>query len=414
MAGAALPGWAGRFTVQRRLVQVAFLAAFVALPLFDLFRFDLVASRLYFFGREIWLDEWALLWLALMFGMWLVGAVSLVFGRVYCAYACPQTVFSELAHDADAVGRRLARALPPPRREGAARAVSLALVALLSLVGAAVLMAYFAPLPDVLRRIASLDVGPWVGAVGAVSTVLGFLNVAFVREAFCRSACPYGLLQGVIEDGRSLHVRLDETTGACIDCKACARACPMGIDIRDGSFQIECTRCGSCIDSCDAVLGRTKPARPGVLRFDFVGIARGGWDLKRTLVTVATVAFGVALAVAAATRQPFTVQLSPVYAAAADTSNADVAEARYLLRASNKTTEPVTLRVRLEGLPETARIEGLEDSAVPPGVERKFAVVVKVPSAALSGSVTPFSWVVSSAAGEKRVEATFYARGKRS
>jgi cytochrome c oxidase accessory protein FixG len=416
MASTALAGWTGRFTLQRRLVQLAFLAVFLLLPVFDLFRFDLPAGKLLLFGQEIWLDEWTLLWLGLMFAMWLVGAVSLVFGRVYCAYACPQTVFSELAHDVDVVARRLTRGLAPGRRPAAARALSLLAVGALSLAATALFMAYFAPLPDVLRRIASLDFGPWVGAVGATTTLLAFLNLAFVRESFCRSACPYGLLQGVIEDGRSLHVKLDETTGACIDCKACARVCPMEIDIRDGSFQIECTRCGSCIDACDAVLGRLKPARPGVLRFDFMGFAKGGWDIKRTLVTVATVGFGVALAVAVATRQTFTLQVSPVYAADAEVARGDasLAEARFLLRAANRTKQPVDLKVRLEGLPATARIGGLEDTAVPAGVERKFTVVVKVPSASLSGSVTPFAWVVTTAAGEKRVEATFFARGKSS
>jgi cytochrome c oxidase accessory protein FixG len=412
---AALASWTGRFTLQRRLVQAAFLAVFVLLPVFDLVRFDMPSGKLHLFGQEIWLDEWALLWLGLMFAMWLVGAVSLVFGRVYCAYACPQTVFSELAHDADALARRLTRGLAPQRRPGVARAVSLVAVAAASLAATALFMAYFAPLPDVLRRIASLDFGPWVGAVGATTTLLAFLNLAFVRETFCRSACPYGLLQGVIEDGRSLHVRLDETTGACIDCKGCARICPMGIDIRDGSFQIECTRCGSCIDACDAVLDRLKPARPGVLRFDFKGFTKGGWDVKRTLVTVATVGFGVALAVAVAAREPFTVQVSPVYAADAEIARGDalLAEARYLLRAANRTRQPIDLRLRLEGLPATARIEGVGDPTVPPGVERKLEVVVKVPAAALSGSVTPFSWVVSTSAGEKRVEATFFARGRK-
>ncbi|HXK10104.1 MAG TPA: 4Fe-4S dicluster domain-containing protein [Vicinamibacteria bacterium] len=416
MAAAAHPSWTGHFTVQRRLVQLAFLAVFVLLPLFDLFRFDLPAGKLLLFGQEIWLDEWALLWLALMFGMWLVGAASLVFGRVYCAYACPQTVFSELAHDADAIGRRLTRGLGPAGRAKAARAIALALVALLSLAATALFMAYFAPLGDVLRRIARLDFGPWVGAIGALTTLLAFLNLALVRESFCRSVCPYGLLQGVIEDGRSLHVRLDETTGACIDCEACARVCPMGIDIREGSFQIECTRCGSCIDSCDAILGRLRPARPGVLRFDFRGFDAGGWDVKRTLVTVATVGFGVALAAAALTRQPFTVQISPVYAAEAESSAADptLAEARYLLRASNRTKGPLAIKVRLDGLPETARIEGLEDPAVPPGVERKFSLVVKVPSRSLAGSVTPFSWVVATGVFERRVDATFFARRRKS
>jgi polyferredoxin len=247
-----------------------------------------------------------------------------------------------------------------------------------------------------------------------MTTLLAFLNIAFVRESFCRSACPYGLLQGVIEDGRSLHVKLDETMGTCVDCKACARVCPMGIDIRDGAFQIECTRCGSCIDSCDAVLGRLKPARPGILAFDFGGIARGGFDVKRVLVTVATAAFGVALAVAAATREPFTVQLSPVYAADAEqrhlAGGAALVEARYLLRASNRTRQPVAMSVRVEGLPPGAQLGGLEDASVPAGVERRFTVSVRVPESQLADGVTPFAWVVTTAVGETRVDSTFFAR----
>lgn len=405
---AVLSHWSGHYTRQRRLIQAAFLAVFALLPVLDLLRFDFVKSRLYLFGSEIWLDEWALLWLALMFAMWLVGGVSLVFGRVYCAYACPQTVFSELAHDIGDLGRRLARRLAPPWRERAARAVSYVLLAALSVAGTALLMGYFAPLPDVLQRLARLDIGPWVGAIGAITTALTFANLAWVRETFCQTACPYGLLQGVIEDGRSLHVRLAPEKGQCIDCAACARVCPMEIDIRDGSFQIECTRCGSCVDACDAVLHRLKPARPSVLVFDLGGVL-SGWDVKRTLVTVSTVGFGVALALAVATRQPLAFQLSPVYSAEAEGASTAAAESHYLLRASNRGRSAVRLDVRAEGLPG-ASIEGLADPVLPPGEERRFDLVVRVPRAEVQGGVTPFVWVIGAAERQQRIPATFFAR----
>lgn len=404
----ALPHWSGRFTRQRRFIQVAFLAVFALLPVFDLLRFDFVQSRLRFFGGEIWLDEWALLWLALMFAMWLVGAVSLVFGRVYCAYACPQTVFSELAHDFDELGRRLARRLAPPWRERTARGVAYALVAVLSVAATALMMAYFAPLPDVLRRLARLDVGPWVGAIGAISTALAFANLAWVRESFCHTACPYGLLQGVIEDGRSLHVRLAPEQGQCIACAACARICPMDIDIRDGSFQIECTRCGSCVDACETVLRRLKPARPSVLVFD-LGRGARGWDLKRTLVAVSTLGFGLALVVAVARRQPLSFQLSPVYSAAAESATTPEASSHYLLRASNRGRAPVTLDVRAEGLPG-ATVEGLGDPLLAPGQQRNYELVVRVPRSQVQASVTPFTWVIGAADQQQRIPATFFAR----
>lgn len=409
---ATFPNWSGRHSVRRRLIQMAFLAAFALLPLFDLFRFDFPAGRLHLFRQEIWLDEWALVWLALMFGMWVVGAASLVLGRVYCAYACPQMVFTEIAHDIDALAKLSTRRLDPKWRRRAARVLALFLVALVSTVASVLMMAYFAPLPDVLARLARLDVGLWVGAIGAISTVLAFLDLAFVRESFCQSVCPYGLLQGVIEDGRSLHVRLDPALGECIDCQACVRVCPMAIDIRAGSFQIECTRCGSCIDSCDTILARLKPARAGVLRFDLGGFSLRSWDLKRTLVGASTLAFGLALALAVARREPVALHLSPVYEAAAARATGELVESRYLLRASNRSHGPVVLSVRLEGLPASAALSGLEDPSLAPGVERKFELVVSVPRADVGASVTPFAWVVDAGARRQRFAATFFARGK--
>jgi polyferredoxin len=410
---AAFPHWTGRYTVRRRLVQLAFLAVFVVLPLFDLFRFDFPQGRLHLVRQEIWLDEWALLWLASMFAMWLVGAASLALGRVYCAYACPQTVFSEIAHDLDALARLLTRRWLGAVRPRAAHSLSLLLLGLLSVAVSVLFMGYFAPLPEVLSRFSRMDASPWVGAVGAFAALLAFLSFGLVRETFCRTACPYGLLQGVIEDGRSLHVRLHPAAGPCIECGACARVCPMEIDIRDGPFQIECTRCGSCIDSCDRVLGRLKPARPGILLFDLGGFSLRKWDVKRLLVGSATLAFGAALVFAVLAREHISLRLSPVYDGAGTASaGAGMAESRYLLRAANRTRENARLAVRLEGLPAQAVVEGLEDSTIPAGRERRFNLVVRVPSSEIRDRVTSFSWVFATSDGERRFPSTFFTRSK--
>ncbi|MGE0452105.1 MAG: 4Fe-4S dicluster domain-containing protein [Vicinamibacteria bacterium] len=405
-SASAAPRFSGHNTRRRRLIQWGFLAVFVALPLFDLLRFDFASARLLVVGQEIWLDEWALLWLVLMFAMWLVGAVSLVFGRVYCAYACPQTVFSEIAHDFDAFGMRLTRGFEPRRRAAVARAISLGLLALVSLAASVLFMAYFAPLPDVIRRLLSLDFGPWVGAVGAFSTLLAFLVFGFVREDFCRTACPYGLLMGVLEDGRSLHVAFDETSGKCIDCGACERVCPMGIDIRQGSFQIECTRCGSCIDACDRIL--TKLKRPGLLGFELPGFSWRALDAKRALVSFATLGFGVVLVWAVARRERVAIHLSPVYSDARPAE--DTASTRFVLRAANRGREPLSLEVSVEGLPGAAAISGLEDTLLPPGQERRFDVVVSMPLAEARASVVPFTWVIRSPEGTQRFAASIFAR----
>jgi cytochrome c oxidase accessory protein FixG len=408
MATATLPRWSGHYTRQRRWIQLAFLAVFALLPLADLFRFDLPAGRLHVFGGEVWLDEWTYLWLAIMFLMWLIGALSLIFGRVYCAYACPQMVFSELAHDCDALAKRVLRGMDPQRQKKLAVVLSYGAIGVLSIVASVLFMGYFAPLPVVVGRLLHFDVRLWLGAVGAMTTVLAFLDIALVRESFCRSACPYGLLQGLLEDGRSLHVRFSEETGACIDCKLCVRRCPMEIDIRDGAFQMECTRCGTCIDACDEILAKKK--RPGLLAFDFSGFTWSGWDLKRTLVALSTVGFGVVLAVAVARRDTLALQLAPLQADV--TPHAEVAEARFLLRAANRGKEPVALRVQARGLPEDAEVSGGPTAPVPAGREERWMLVVRLPEAAGRRGLQSFTWVVDAPGREESFPGALLARGK--
>lgn len=405
-----LPGWTGRFNRQRRLIQLGFFAVFAALPLFDLLRFDFTTNRLRFFGTQIWLDEWTLIWLALMFGMWIIGAASLILGRAFCGYACPQMVFNEFAHDLDALARTLTARVPQDRRPRALRAVSLVLLAPVSTLFSVLLMGYFAPLPDVARRLLHLDVGLWVGAIGAATAVLFFLDFAFVRETFCRSVCPYGLLQGILEDGRSLHVAYSEETGPCIECRLCEKVCPMGIDIRKGSFQIECTRCGSCIDACTLILSKRK--RPSLLAFRFGTLSE--WDAKRVLVAVSTVGFGAALVFAIATRERISFRLSPLYTdSAALPAGAGTVETRFLLRATNKGETPLRLDVRPEGLPPGAAISGLLDPTLPAGTEKRFTLVVSIPRGESASGVTPFRLVVRAADREESFPAAFFVPGRK-
>lgn len=403
------PRWTGHNTRRRRLVQMAFLAAFALLPLTGVFRFDLTAGRLHVFGNEVWLDEWTYLWLTLMFLMWTVGALSLLFGRVYCAYACPQMVFTELAHDLEAVAKRVTRGMDPARQKRLVRVLSLAGIAIMSLVAAVLFMGYFAPLPVVLGRLARFDVGLWLGAVGAATTAVAFFDFAFVREGFCRSVCPYGLLQGILEDGKSLHVRFSEETGPCIECQLCVRRCPMEIDIRKGAFQIECTRCGVCIDACNEILARKK--RPGLLSFDLSGMSWRNWDVKRALVSVSTVGFGVVLAVALAHRETLALQLAPLQSDVA--RRAEVAESHFLLRAANRGREPVPLSVHAEGLPADARVSGGPAAPVPAGQEKRWMLVVELPETAGRKGLQPFTWVVDSPQGAERFAGAVLARGKK-
>ncbi len=253
-----------------------------------------------------------------MVAMWVIAAISLVLGRVYCAYACPQMIFSELAHDFDELGRRLARRLAPPWRKRAARGVAYALVAVLSVVATALIMAYFAPLarraaaPGAPRRRA-LGGGrrrhphgpglprPGPGARELLPHRLPLRPAAGRDRGRPLAARAPGAGAGAVHRLRRLRARLpdgDRHPGRRLPDRVHALRQPAWTPAR---------RC------CAAQAGPPRACWPST----WAARARG-WDLKRTLVAVSTLGFGLALVVAVARRQPVSFQLSPVYSAAAE------------------------------------------------------------------------------------------------
>ena len=113
-----------------------------------------------------------------------------------------------------------------------------------------VFVSFFIPPVDLFHRLLSFDIRTAGGIVGASVTLVTFLDFAFLRQRFCTAICPYGYLQNMLADKHTLQVFFQDETGKCIHCEKCVRACPMGIDIRKSSHQLECTHCAECIDAC--------------------------------------------------------------------------------------------------------------------------------------------------------------------
>jgi ferredoxin len=187
----------------------------------------------------------------------------------------------------------------------------------------------------------------------------------------------------------------------------------MQIDIRDGAYQIECTRCGTCIDACDTVLARLKTPRPGLLAFRMPTFSLGTIDIKRVLVSLATIGFGVAFALAVGLRSQMAFVLSPVYTTGEHASTT-ILEAQFLLRASNRGRDAVSIAVRPEGLPDSAEVLGIDDPVVPAGTEKRFQLTVRLPLAATESSVTPFVLVIEGGGESKEFAAALLAHGRRS
>jgi len=295
--------------LRKRVHLVCFLI-FLALPFSNVVRFDIPRQRFYFFGYELWIDEFGIIFFALMFLMFVVVVASVIFGRVYCGYLCPQMIFSEASA---ALQLRLRRWLK--KRAVLARPAFYAVLAAASVFLAFTFIAYFVEPRDLARRLATLDIHTAGGIAGAVVTLLAFLDFSFVRLRFCTTACPYGYLQGMLSDGNTLLVEYRDEQHTCIECKKCVRDCPMEIDIRHSPFQIECVHCGECIDSCNTILGRLK--RPGLIHYSWgVGkfsdaARRFRMDAKRVALLLIVLCYACGLFAALSMRRAVLVRVAP-------------------------------------------------------------------------------------------------------
>src|SRR6266567_154022 len=262
-----LPGT--RYYRVRKTVQSICFVIFILLPLTDAMRIDITRQRFYFFGAELWISEFSIVFLTIMFLWILVAAMAMIYGRFYCGYLCPQMIFSETATWIEksitrTVNRKLS-GLGDAARKLTARSVFYIVLLPASVFVTFVFVSFFIPPADLFERLFRFDIRTSGGVVGASVTLLTFVDFAFLRQRFCTVICPYGYLQNMLADRHTLLVHFHDPNKQCIQCEKCVRACPMGIDIRRGAHQLECTHCAECVDACSAVLGRL--GRPTMVQY---------------------------------------------------------------------------------------------------------------------------------------------------
>jgi cytochrome c oxidase accessory protein FixG len=283
----------GRFARARTTVFAALIVIYVALPWIQIngrpaVFLDVERREFALFGATFNAqDAWLVFFLITGLGFTLA-LLTAVAGRVWCGWACPQTVFL------DGVFRRIERFVEGPRDHRVRRdagemnfdkawrktAVH-TLYVLVALFLAHVLVSYFVSLPRLYEMVRSAPGDhPGAFATSFVITAILYVNFAHFREQLCLGVCPYGRLQGALTDAKSLVVGYDETRGeprgkasdkergACVDCKRCVVVCPTGIDIRNGQ-QLDCIGCTACIDACDEVMDKLHQPR-GLIRYDSI------------------------------------------------------------------------------------------------------------------------------------------------
>ena len=245
---------------------------------------DMTNARLFFFWIEIWPQEIYFLTGALILGAFALFAVSSLFGRLWCGFTCPQTVWTDLFMFVERwiEGDRNARMkLDAGPRNGAYWSRKFAKhgawLFIAAATGGAWIM-YFNDAPTITRQFFTGDAGVMVYFFFALFAGFTYLLAGWAREQVCVYMCPWPRFQAAMLDENSLVVTYRDWRGEprgkakadgvgdCVDCAACVHVCPTGIDIRDGQ-QLECIGCGLCIDACDSVMG--KLGRPkGLVAFE--------------------------------------------------------------------------------------------------------------------------------------------------
>ena len=378
--------------------------------------FDLAARRFHIFGLVLHPQDFIYLTALLVLSAMSLFLFTTVAGRLWCGYACPQTVYTEIflwierRIEGDRARRMKLDASPWTVQKFRKKALKHAAWLAVALWTGITFVGYFTPIRGMLGQVASFSLGPWQLFWILFYGFATYGNAGFLREQVCKYMCPYARFQGVMFDNDTWVITYEpargeprgprskkkavEGQGDCIDCSLCVQVCPTGIDIRDGQ-QYECIGCAACIDACDQVMEKVGSPK-GLIRYDTLNGMQNGWSraqlwkrVFRPRIIIYTIILWSVMGVLVghiATRMPVKLDVMRDRGALSREVKNGVIENVYRLNVINSAEVERTFRVSVSGLP-TLSIDTEDTIDLGPATNRTVALRVRAePDAGEAGS----------------------------
>jgi len=395
--------------------------------------FDLGARKFYLFGAVFWPQDVIYLAVLLILAALSLFLFTAIAGRLWCGYACPQTVYTEMFMwiERKIEGDRLARV----RLEAATMSLEKFVIKALkhtawmavALWTGYTFVGFFTPIRELGVSAITWQLGPWESFWMLFYALATYGNAGWLREQVCKYMCPYARFQSVMFDKDTLVITYDSGRGEprggraksvdhrakglgdCVDCGICVQVCPTGIDIRKG-LQYECIGCAACIDGCNQVMDKMGYPR-GLIRYTTENALAHGLDTRamwRRVLRLRTLVYGavlLALTAAAAgslaTRNPLKVDIIRDRGALARETAPGRIENVYRMQVINTDEKPRRYTVAAAGLPGLEVVGVEQPIEVKAAATRLFALRLQAPLEAANGTVQP--------PGSHRIEMTVQA-----
>jgi cytochrome c oxidase accessory protein FixG len=344
--------------------------------------FDLAARKFYIFGLVFWPQDFVYLTGLLVLAALALFLFTAVAGRLWCGYACPQTVYTELFMwveswlEGDHLARKKLDKSPWNANKLRRRGLKHFVWVLIALWTGFTFVGYFTPIQMLVTETLSASLGPWESFWILFYGFATWGNAGFMREQVCKYMCPYARFQSVMFDSDTLTVTYDSSRGEprgsrskkadykalglgdCVDCGVCVQVCPTGIDIRDG-LQYECIGCAACIDGCDQIMDKMGYPR-GLIRYTTENVVKGKYPdsgIVKHILRPRTIIYTVLLALLSgafvyslATRVPLRVDVIRDRVTLSKETDEGLIENVYRLQIINKDSQPHRYTVQAQGI----------------------------------------------------------------